>query len=91
DHPPDFKTEFHPHCKCSTLFQTAEEFGQQNLECMPPDCEPWHPFASEGNYIFALIAMEAGLSSNQVDPLLKLVHCISQGTTSVMLCNDAGL
>ncbi|KAI6139488.1 hypothetical protein BKA82DRAFT_154252, partial [Pisolithus tinctorius] len=49
------------------------------------------PFASEGDYIFALIAMEAGLSSNQVDSLLKLVHCISQGTTSVMLCNDAGL
>ncbi|KAI6154902.1 hypothetical protein BKA82DRAFT_4010622 [Pisolithus tinctorius] len=79
-HPPDFKTKFHP-CK----------FSKQNLECMPPDCEPWCPFASEGDCIFALIAMEAGLSSNQVDSLLKLVHCISQGTASVMLCNDAGL
>ncbi|KAI5988874.1 hypothetical protein F5J12DRAFT_898070 [Pisolithus orientalis] len=91
DHPPDFKTEFHPCSKRLTLFQFAEEFGQQNLECMPPDREPWRPFASEGDYIFASIAVEAGLSSNQVDSLLKLVHCISQGTTSVTLCNDAGL
>ncbi|KIN97634.1 hypothetical protein M404DRAFT_32106 [Pisolithus tinctorius Marx 270] len=91
DHPPDFKTKFHPRSKRLTLFQFTEEFGQQNLECMPPDREPWHPFASEGDYIFALIAMEAGLSSNQVDSLLKLVHCISQGTASVTLCNDAGL
>ncbi|KAI6000201.1 hypothetical protein F5J12DRAFT_784505 [Pisolithus orientalis] len=90
DHPPDFKIEFHPHSKHLTLFQSTEEFSQQNLKCMPPDCEPWRPFALEGNYIFALIAMEAGLSSNQVDSLLKLVHCISQGTTSVTLCNDAG-
>ncbi|KIO09268.1 hypothetical protein M404DRAFT_51287, partial [Pisolithus tinctorius Marx 270] len=89
--PPDFKTKFHPCSKCPTLFQSTEEFSKQNLECMPPDCEPWCPFASEGDCIFALIAMEAGLSSNQVDSLLKLVHCISQGTASVMLCNDAGL
>ncbi|KIN94997.1 hypothetical protein M404DRAFT_34563 [Pisolithus tinctorius Marx 270] len=91
DHPPNFKTEFHPRSKRLTLFQFAEEFGQQNLECMPPDREPWRPFASEGDYIFASIAVEAGLSSNQVDSLLKLVHCISQGTASVMLRNDAGL
>ncbi|KAI6142195.1 hypothetical protein BKA82DRAFT_4331533 [Pisolithus tinctorius] len=82
DHPPNFKTEFHPRSKRLTLFQFAEEFGQQNLECMPPDREPWRPFASEGDYIFASIAVEAGLSSNQVDSLLKLVHCISQGTAS---------
>ncbi|KAI6140797.1 hypothetical protein BKA82DRAFT_4331799 [Pisolithus tinctorius] len=82
DHPPDFKTEFHPRSKCPTLFQFAEEFGQQNLECMPPDHEPWCPFALEGDYIFASISVEAGLSSNQVDSLLKLVHCISQGTAS---------
>ncbi|KAI5987144.1 hypothetical protein F5J12DRAFT_916092 [Pisolithus orientalis] len=91
DHPPNFKTEFHPHSKRLTLFQFAGEFGQQNLKCMPPDCEPWRPFASEGDYIFASIAVEAGLSSNQVDSLLKLVHCISQGTASVMLHKDAGL
>ncbi|KIN99482.1 hypothetical protein M404DRAFT_30342 [Pisolithus tinctorius Marx 270] len=74
-----------------TLFQSAEEFGQQNLKCMAPDREPWRPFASEGDYVFATVAVEAGLSSTQVDSLLKLIHCIRQGTASVTLCNDAGL
>ncbi|KIN99839.1 hypothetical protein M404DRAFT_30104 [Pisolithus tinctorius Marx 270] len=68
-----------------------QEFGQQNLKYMAPDHEPWHPFALEGDYIFATVAMEAGLSSTQVDSLLKLIHCIWQGTASVTLHNDAGL
>ncbi|KAI6145632.1 hypothetical protein BKA82DRAFT_24361 [Pisolithus tinctorius] len=91
DHRPEFKTEFHPHSKRPTLFQSAEEFGQQNLKYMALDCEPWCPFALEGDYIFATVTMEAGLSSTQVDSLLKLIHCIWQGTASITLCNDAGL
>ncbi|KAI6041932.1 hypothetical protein EDC04DRAFT_2601243 [Pisolithus marmoratus] len=51
------------------------EFSQQDPECvMAPDSKPWHPFASEGDYIFAMITVEAGLSSTQVDSLLTLVH-----------------
>ncbi|KIN97740.1 hypothetical protein M404DRAFT_32072 [Pisolithus tinctorius Marx 270] len=73
------------------LFQSAEEFGQQNLKYMALDCEPWHPFALEGDCVFATVAVEAGLSSTQVDSLLKLIHCIWQGTASVTLHNDAGL
>ncbi|KAI6019444.1 hypothetical protein PISMIDRAFT_101516 [Pisolithus microcarpus 441] len=92
NHPHDFKTEFHPCSKCSTLYQSFEDFGQQNPEhIMAPDSEPWHPFASEGNYIFAMITVEAGLSSTQVDTLLMLVHCIGKGTVSITLVNDAGL
>ncbi|KIO03606.1 hypothetical protein M404DRAFT_26915 [Pisolithus tinctorius Marx 270] len=91
DHCPEFKTEFHPCSKHPTLFQSAEEFGQQNLKYMAPDREPWRPFASEGDYIFATVTMEAGLSSTQVDSLLKLIHCIWKGTASVTLRNDAGL
>ncbi|KAI5999855.1 hypothetical protein F5J12DRAFT_784618 [Pisolithus orientalis] len=79
DHRPEFKTEFHPCSKYPMLFQSAKEFGQQNLKYMAPDCEPWCPFASEGDYIFATVAVEAGLSSTQ------------QGTASVTLHNDAGL
>ncbi|KAI6138247.1 hypothetical protein BKA82DRAFT_28232 [Pisolithus tinctorius] len=91
DHHPKFKTEFHPHSKHPTLFQSAEEFGQQNLKYMALDHEPWRPFALEGNYIFATVAVEARLSSTQVDSLLKLIHCIWQGTASITLHNDAGL
>ncbi|KAI6000174.1 hypothetical protein F5J12DRAFT_724156 [Pisolithus orientalis] len=58
---------------------------------MAPDCEPWCPFASEGDYIFATVAIEAGLSSTQVNSLLKSIHCIWQGTASITLHNDAGL
>ncbi|KAI5994281.1 hypothetical protein F5J12DRAFT_785841 [Pisolithus orientalis] len=65
NHCPEFKTGFHPHSKCPTLFQSAKKFGQQNLKYMAPDCEPWCPFASEGDYIFATVAIEAGLSSTQ--------------------------
>ncbi|KAI6017728.1 hypothetical protein BKA83DRAFT_4058855 [Pisolithus microcarpus] len=80
DHPPDFKTEFHPRSKRPPLYQASEEFGRQNAEDITPDSEPWRPFASEGDYIFATVAVEAGLSAAQVDSLLRLVHCVAQGT-----------
>ncbi|KAI6144731.1 hypothetical protein BKA82DRAFT_4016871 [Pisolithus tinctorius] len=37
DYCPEFKTEFHPCSKCPMLFQSAEEFGQQNLKYMALD------------------------------------------------------
>ncbi|KAI5990357.1 hypothetical protein EDC04DRAFT_2873066 [Pisolithus marmoratus] len=82
NHPPDFKTEFHPHSKHPTLYQSFEDFGQQIPEDMALVSEPWRPFASEGDYIFAMIAVEAGLTSTQVDSLLMLFHRIKQGMTS---------
>ncbi|KAI5996647.1 hypothetical protein EDC04DRAFT_2872367 [Pisolithus marmoratus] len=91
NHPPDFKTEFHPCSKHPTLYQSFEDFGQQIPEDMTLVSEPWHPFASEGNYIFATITVEAGLTSTQVDSLLTLFHRIKQGMASVTLINDAGL
>ncbi|KAI6027155.1 hypothetical protein EDC04DRAFT_2605916 [Pisolithus marmoratus] len=91
NHPPDFKTEFHPRSKHPTLYQSFEDFGQQIPENMAPVSELWCPFASEGDYIFVMIAVEAGLTSTQVDSLLTLFHHIKQGTTSVTLINDAGL
>ncbi|KAI6035874.1 hypothetical protein EDC04DRAFT_2604784 [Pisolithus marmoratus] len=91
NHPPDFKTEFHPRSKHPTLYQFFEDFGQQIPKDMAPVSELWHPFASEGNYIFAMIAVEAGLTSTQVDSLLMLFHHIKEGMTSVTLINDAGL
>ncbi|KAI6032391.1 hypothetical protein EDC04DRAFT_2605208 [Pisolithus marmoratus] len=52
--------------KCSTLYESFEEFGQQDPKhIMAPDSELWCPFASEGDYIFAMITVEAGLSSTQ--------------------------
>ncbi|KAI6100038.1 hypothetical protein EDD16DRAFT_1456170, partial [Pisolithus croceorrhizus] len=58
---------------------------------MALDSKPWHPFATEGDYIFAMITVEAGLSSTQVDSHLTLIHCIREGMVTVMLVNNAGL
>ncbi|KAI6128133.1 hypothetical protein EDD16DRAFT_173680 [Pisolithus croceorrhizus] len=91
DYPPDFKTESHPRSKRSPLHQASEELGLQNTEDIAPDSEPWRPFASEGDYIFATIAVEAGLSAAQVDSLLSLIHRVAQGTARVTLCNSAAL
>ncbi|KIK17107.1 hypothetical protein PISMIDRAFT_52440, partial [Pisolithus microcarpus 441] len=87
----DFKTEFHPRSKRPPLYQASEEFGRQNAEDITLGSEPWRPFASEGDYIFATVAVEAGLSAAQVDSLLRLVHCVAQGTARVTLRNNAGL
>ncbi|KIK73351.1 hypothetical protein PAXRUDRAFT_20955 [Paxillus rubicundulus Ve08.2h10] len=89
--PSDFKTEFHPHSKHQMLYQSAEEFGQQDVESMDPDPMPWCPFASEGDFTFAKVAVEAGLSSGQVDHLLGLINSVSKGTAKVTLRNDAAL
>ncbi|KAI6035879.1 hypothetical protein EDC04DRAFT_2604787 [Pisolithus marmoratus] len=91
NHPPDFKTEFHPHSKHPTLYQSFEDFGQQIPKDMAPVSELWYPFALEGDYIFVMITVEAGLTSTQVDSLLMLFHHIKQGMTSITLINDAGL
>ncbi|KAI6095810.1 hypothetical protein F5141DRAFT_1068060 [Pisolithus sp. B1] len=84
NHPPNFKTEFHPHSKCPTFYQFFGEFGQQQPSYMALDSEPWHPFTSEGDYIFAMITVEAGLSAIQVDSLLRLIHHVGQGTGNDM-------
>ncbi|KAI5985802.1 hypothetical protein EDC04DRAFT_2873644 [Pisolithus marmoratus] len=75
-------TEFHPRSKHPTLYQSFKDFGQQIPEDMAPVSELWCPFALEGDYIFATIAVEAGLTSTQVDSLLTLFHRIKQGMTS---------
>ncbi|KAI6169230.1 hypothetical protein EDD17DRAFT_1869024 [Pisolithus thermaeus] len=56
----DSKTKFHPCSKHLTLYQSFEDFGQQDPEhIMAPDSKPWHPFAAKGDYIFATITVEA--------------------------------
>ncbi|KAI6102268.1 hypothetical protein F5141DRAFT_1065743 [Pisolithus sp. B1] len=48
-----------------TFYQSFGEFGQQQPSCMALDSEPWCPFTLEGDYIFATITVEAGLSAVQ--------------------------
>ncbi|KAF8452167.1 hypothetical protein L210DRAFT_3608318 [Boletus edulis BED1] len=76
---PDFKTEFHPHSHRPPLFQHQEDFGLRNTAELAPDGSPWRPFIEEGDYLFAEIALQAGLNSSQVNGLLGLISRISQG------------
>ncbi|KAF8547604.1 hypothetical protein OG21DRAFT_1527044 [Imleria badia] len=49
------------------------------------------PFAEEGDYLFAEIALQAGLNSLQVNGLLGLISRISQGKAKVTLRNEIDL
>ncbi|KAI6006349.1 hypothetical protein F5J12DRAFT_905767 [Pisolithus orientalis] len=77
--PADFKTEFHPHSNTPSLFQSQEEFGQCATAMMAPDPHPWHPFIEEGDYLFAEIALQAGLNMSQINGLLSLISHTIQG------------
>ncbi|KIK26903.1 hypothetical protein PISMIDRAFT_83704, partial [Pisolithus microcarpus 441] len=81
----DFKTEFHTHSNCPSLFQSQEEFGQCAFPAMARDTQPWCPFIEEGDYTFAEIALQAGLSASHINGLLMLITCINQGKAKVTL------
>ncbi|KAG6369593.1 hypothetical protein JVT61DRAFT_14212, partial [Boletus reticuloceps] len=70
---PDFKTEFHPRSHRPPLFQHQEDFGLRNAAELAPNGSPWRPFVEEGDYLFAEIALQAGLNSSQVNDLLGLI------------------
>ncbi|KAI6005210.1 hypothetical protein F5J12DRAFT_905946 [Pisolithus orientalis] len=72
-------TEFHPHSNTPSLFQLQEEFGQCATATMAPDPHPWCPFIKEGDYLFAEIALQAGLNVLQINGLLSLISLIVQG------------
>ncbi|KAF8127384.1 hypothetical protein EV363DRAFT_1401113 [Boletus edulis] len=88
---PDFKTEFHPHSHRPPLFQHQEDFGLRNAAELAPDGSPWRPFVEEDDYLFAEIALQAGLNSSQVNGLLGLISRISQGKAKVTLRNEIDL
>ncbi|KAI6100510.1 hypothetical protein F5141DRAFT_1190291 [Pisolithus sp. B1] len=85
---PHEATEFHPCSNCPSLFQSQEELGQYAFPAMVCDTQPWHPFIEEGDYIFAEVALQAGLSASHINGLLMLISCISQGKVKVTLWNE---
>ncbi|KAI6020734.1 hypothetical protein BKA83DRAFT_4523337 [Pisolithus microcarpus] len=58
---------------------SQEEFGQCAFPAMARDTQPWCPFIEEGDYTFAEIALQAGLSASHINGLLMLITCINQG------------
>ncbi|KAF8834492.1 hypothetical protein BDN67DRAFT_914913 [Paxillus ammoniavirescens] len=58
---------------------------------MAPNQEPWCPYNESGDFKFAEIALEAGLNAAQINGLLSLIMCMSQGQDKVTLKNEANL
>ena len=88
ENPSNFKTEYHPHSKCLTLLQTADEFHIYKTSSPPPDPAPWHPFRCEGDFEFAEIALDASLNKRHIDALLDLISHVAQGQTQVTFKNE---
>ncbi|KAI5986273.1 hypothetical protein F5J12DRAFT_787264 [Pisolithus orientalis] len=78
-------------CNTPSLFQSQEEFGQHATAMMAPNPHPWCPFIEEGDYLFAEIALQAGLNASQINGLLSLISRIVQGKANVTLQNNADL
>ncbi|KAG2031478.1 hypothetical protein BDR03DRAFT_875934 [Suillus americanus] len=55
------------------------------MQTLPAEEEPWCPFQSHGDFEFSEIALDAALNKNQVDRLLSLMACISQGQAQITL------
>ncbi|KAI6024939.1 hypothetical protein PISMIDRAFT_80449, partial [Pisolithus microcarpus 441] len=58
---------------------------------MACDTQPWCPFIKEGDYMFAEIALQAGLSTSHINGLLMLIAHINQGKAKVTLQNEVDL
>ena len=90
--PTEFKTEYHPHSRWPVLHQPYEEFGINNAASPTMvDSVPWKPFKTRGDYLFAEIALDAGLNKTQVDGLLELFLLVTKGTEQVTMKIDAEL
>jgi hypothetical protein len=90
-HLSDFKTEYHPRSNQPPLFQSYEEFRHYSHKQQPPNKEPWQPFSCYGDFEFAEIALEAGLSKAHINKLLKLIARVSEGSAQVTFKNENDL
>ena len=84
----DFKTEYHSHSKCPTLFQMADEFCIDKSFMPPPDTTSWCPFQCKDDFKFAEIALNASLNKGQVNALLDLISHISKSQAQIMFKNE---
>ncbi|KAG1861808.1 hypothetical protein DFJ58DRAFT_715411 [Suillus subalutaceus] len=91
--PGEFKTEYHPRSGRQTLFQPFDQFGiSPEAQDVPiVDKEPWRPFRLHGDFEFSEIAIEAALNKSQINTLLSLITCISEGHAQITLKNEADL
>ncbi|KAG2110903.1 uncharacterized protein F5147DRAFT_745048 [Suillus discolor] len=84
--------EYHPRSACATLYQMFNKFGiTQEMQHAPVDEEPWRPFRSCGDFKFSEIMLDAVLNKSQINALLELISCITQGQAQITLKNETDL
>lgn len=74
------RTKYHPNSKRPPQLAAFEEY-RDRPPVNPPlaKSEPWSPFVSRADFEFAEIALEAALTKDQVDSMIKLIGRLTQG------------
>ncbi|KAG0695732.1 hypothetical protein DFH29DRAFT_786850, partial [Suillus ampliporus] len=73
----DIKVEYHPSSGCPTQVYHFEDYGcgaGAPTAVPKADPEPWNLFRTHIDFEVAELAHEAGLSYEQLDRLIELVH-----------------
>ncbi|KAH9848281.1 hypothetical protein C2E23DRAFT_739970 [Lenzites betulinus] len=87
----DFLTVNHPHAKLPPTIHHFEDFIRDSQPKVDPSSipkRPWEPFNSRIDFEFAQFVLEAALNNGQVDRLLKLIACISEGRSDFSFKNS---
>ncbi|KAI0658337.1 hypothetical protein C8Q70DRAFT_917521 [Cubamyces menziesii] len=74
------KVEYHPSSGRPTQVFRFEEFNRHRIAepPPPPPAKPWNPFNTRTDFEFAELTLDAGLSDQHLDALIKMIRRIVQ-------------
>ena len=81
------KVEYHPSSGRPTRVYRFEEFNRHRATEPPPApaAKPWNPFNTRTDFEFAELALDAGLSNEHLDALIKMIRHIVQNANDFTL------
>ncbi|KAF5346809.1 hypothetical protein D9757_013487 [Collybiopsis confluens] len=80
--PDDIKIEYHPSSGRPVKHMPFHEYGKQKDLCgipVPSDLAPWKPWRSRIDFEVAKLALESSMSEDQINTLITILNCVSQG------------
>ena len=86
----DIKIEYHPDTNRVPDFIPLKTYqARQKLKKLPSNTrKPWKPFRSRSEFEFAEVALKAGLTKNQVNTLIHVIHRHACGEDSFDIHDD---
>ena len=86
----DIKIEYHPDTNRVPDFIPLKTYqARQKLKKPPSNTrKPWKPFRSRSKFEFAEVALKAGLTKNQVNTLIHVIHRHARGEDSFDIRDD---